>query len=428
MAKSYSVWTRRHRGQWPHPVPQSLLDFDCLASRAERYAERVGVAFEEAFPEWVRRGLRQMVQAIQAPESRVLDDKLGTVIYDFSRLLRSRADLAREWCQYPEIGQEPVRSPVFIVGINRTGTTYLHRLMSRDKRFWVLRLYELGDPVLSVGEYATVAGTLDDPRRARTDEMLQASEIVKAFEGVHDFKIDEPEEDFPIFRMAFAAWVSTVRFHVPALARWLAGCGFRDAYAFHHRVIQHFSWQRRLRQPEFRGQWLFKMPFHLMELESLIETYPDALFIQTHREPKKFMGSWNSLVARARSIDADLGPAHELGVEQLAFMSGMMDKAVRFRETHPELEHRWMDVNYVDLVEDPMAVVHGIYERFNWPLKQSAIYAMDNWLFQQGERRRNQPRHRYDLKDYGLTQEGVNAAFSGYREFLSRRGIRKSGL
>lgn len=426
MAKSYSVWTRRHRQQWPHPVPQSRLDFDCLISRAELYAERAGVAFEEAFPQWVRSGLRQMVQAIKAPESGVLDDKLGTVIYDFSRLLRSRADLAREWCQYPEIGQEPVTSPVFIVGINRTGTTYLHRLMSRDKRFWVLRLHELGDPVLSVPEYATVAGTLNDPRRDRTEEMLKASEIVKAFEGVHDFNIDEPEEDFPIFRMAFAAWVSTVRFHVPAFGRWLAGCGFGNAYAFHRRVIQHFSWQRRIRQPEFRGQWLFKMPFHLLELESLIETYPDALFIQTHREPEKFMGSWNSLVARVRSIDSEPRPDHELGAEQLTFMSGMMDKAVRFRETHPELEHRWMDVNYVDLVEDPLAVVHGIYERFNWPLKRSSICTMDDWLFRQGERRRKERRHRYNLKDYGLTQEDVNAAFSGYREFLSRRGIRRS--
>ena len=103
-----------------------------------------------------------------------------------------------------------------------------------------------------------------------------------------------------------------------------------------------------------------------------------------------------------------------------------MDRAVHFRETHPELEHRWTDVNYVDLVEDPLAVVHGIYERFNWPLKQSVLNTMDDWLFQQRERRRKEPKHRYDLADYGLTSEEVNAAFAGYRDFLTRRGIRKS--
>ena len=87
-----------------------------------------------------------------------------------------------------------------------------------------------------------------------------------------------------------------------------------------------------------------------------------------------------------------------------------------------------MDVNYVDLVEDPMAVVHAIYERFNWPLNQGAINAMDDWLFRQAERRRGEPRHRYDLGNYGLTSEEVNAAFAGYRDFLTRRAIRKSGL
>ena len=105
-----------------------------------------------------------------------------------------------------------------------------------------------------------------------------------------------------------------------------------------------------------------------------------------------------------------------------------MDRSVRFREAHPELEHRWMDVNYVDLVEDPMAVVHEIYERFNWPLKQGAITAMDDWLYRQGQRRRKEPRHRYHLGDYGLTSEEVNDAFAGYRAFLTRRSIRNSGL
>ena len=428
MVKSYSDWTRRHRQHWPYPVTQSRLDFHWLVKRAERFAGREGVAFEQAFPDWVLHGMRQMVQAIKAPESRVLDDQIGGVVYDFCRLLSSRAKLARERCHHPEIDREVVVRPVFIVGINRTGTTYLHRLMSRDERFWVLRLYEYGEPVLSMAEYATVAGTLDDPRRERTEEMLQASEIVKALEGIHDFNIDEPEEDFPIFRMAFAAWVSTVRLHLPEFGRWLTTTGSRKAYAFHRRVIQQYSWQRRIRKPEFRGQWLFKMPFHLMELESLLETYPDALFIQTHRAPNKFMGSWNSLVARVRSIASEPLPAYELGAAQLEFMSGMMEKAVRFRETHPELEHRWIDVNYVDLVEDPLAVVHGIYEHFNWPLKRAAVTAMDHWLLRQVERRRTESRHRYDLADFGLTPEDINTAFAGYEEFLTRSGIRRSSL
>jgi len=419
-------WIMAHRDEWPYPIAQSRLDFDHLLVRAERYAEDRDVPFDSAYPAWMRQSLQQLVRAMKAPDAKLLEDQLSDIVFELSRFLRNNAELARERRQYPEIEREEIARPVFIVGINRTGTTYLHRLMSRDKRFWFLRLYELAEPVLWTDEYVTVAGTPDDPRRARMQGMLDASGILKILEGVHDFNVDEPEEDFPIFRMAFSAWVSTARFHIPEYGRWLAANGSEDAYAYHRHTIQHFAWQRRQCEPGHKGQWLFKMPFHLMELETLLETYPDALFIQTHREPSQFMGSWNSLVERVRSLSSEPSPPHELGAEQLAFMSGMLDKAVDFRLAHPELEDRWIDVNYFNLVEDPLAVVRGIYERFDWPLEQTAIDAMDDWLFRQAEQRRQEKRHRYTLEDYGLRPEEVNAAFARYRDFITDRGIRSS--
>ena len=421
-------WIMAHREEWPYPIAQSRLDFDCLIARAERYVEDESVPFDLAYPVWMRQSLRQLVGAMKAPDAKLLEDKLSDIVFELSRFLRNNAALAREGRQHPEIEREEIVRPIFIVGINRTGTTFLHRLMSRDQRFWVLRLYELAEPVLSMGEYATAAaGTPNDPRRLRMQGMLDASGVLTALDGVHYFNVDEPEEDFPIFRMAFTAWVSTSRFHIPEYGRWLAAKGSKDAYAYHRRIIQHFTWQRRQREPVHKGQWLFKMPFHLMEIETLIETYPDALFIQTHREPTEFMGSWNSLVERVRSLSSQPGLPHELGAEQLAFMSDMLDRAVHFRKTHPELEHRWMDVNYVDLVKDPMSVVRSIYERFDWPLRQSAVTAMEDWKFQQAKRRRKEPKHRYDLADYGLTPEVVDSAFAGYRKFLLHNGVGQSG-
>lgn len=107
-------------------------------------------------------------------------------------------------------------------------------------------------------------------------------------------------------------------------------------------------------------------------------------------------------------------------------MSGMMDRAVHFRETHPELEHRWMDVNYVDLIEDPFGVIRSVYERFGWPLEQTAIEAMEDWREGQAQQRQGEKRHRYDLGDYGITPEQVNEAFARYRNFMTDRGIRSS--
>ena len=226
--------------------------------------------------------------------------------------------------------------------------------------------------------------------------------------------------------MAFSAWVSTARFHIPEYGRWLNANGSEDVYAYHRRIMQHFTWQRRQREPGHNGQWLFKMPFHLMELDTLIKTYPDALFIQTHREPSQFMGSWSSLVERVRSLSSEPLPPNEFGAEQLAFMSGMLDKAVGFRLAHPELEDRWVDVNYIDLVENPFGVIRRIYKHFGWTLKQAASDAMEEWQFHQAEKRRTETRHRYALEDYGLTPETVNAAFKRYRDFITSRGIRSS--
>ncbi len=411
---------------WPYPASHGRLDFACLIDRAKRYAKDNGVSFESAYPTWMRQNLQQLVQAFQASDAKLLENKIVDIAFDLSRLLIINAGFARERQRYPEIEREEIARPVFIVGINRTGTTYLHRLMSRDQRFWALRGYEYTAPRLSKGEYATIGCTADDPRRAWVEDLLNSSDALELFEGVHDFNVDEPSEDFPILSMAFGSWTLIVRFRIPEFGRWLDATGLQHAYAHHRRTMQNLTWQRRQRQPEHQGQWLFKMPFHLMELETLVETYPDALFIQTHREPTQFMGSWNSFVERAHSLVYEPQPRETFSAEQLALMSGMMERAVHFRETHPELEDRWMDVNYVDLIEDPFGVVRRIYQHFGWTLEQEALDAMEEWQFRQAEKRRGEKRHRYALEDYGLTPEAVNAAFKRYRDFLTTRGIRVS--
>jgi len=135
------------------------------------------------------------------------------------------------------------------------------------------------------------------------------------------------------------------------------------------------------------------------------------------------MGSWNSLVERARSVVMKPLSGDKTGAEQLAFMSEMLNGATRFRSAHPELEHRWVDVAYVDLIRDPMKVVRDIYSRFGWPLEQTAVNEMEDWLSWQEDLRRREKRHSYLLKDFGLTAGQVNAAFAPYLDFATARGI-----
>ena len=421
-ARSYG-WVRRHREEWPYPVPQGRLDFDGLVGQAETYAERMGVPFERTYPGWMRVALGRLVEALQSPEARLRESRLSHIIYGLTRVLRNNAALARERQQHPEIERERITRPVFIVGINRTGTTFLHRLLSRDPQFWTLRRYELVDSVLSTDAYGTIAGTAKDPRRVYAEELMDATNFADRLSGMHRLDMDEPDEDFMLLRMAFSTWINTVAHYVPAYGRWLAETGSRNAYAYHRSIMQHFTWQRQQRNCRGQQRWLLKMPFHLMELEVLLETYPDAVFIQTHREPVQFMASWNSVVERIRSFSTEPRPRHETGAEQLAQMSRMLNGAMRFRASRPALDKRWVDVRYSDLVEDPMAVVADIYADFGWPLDSTAVDGMQAWLGFQDEQRQREPRHEYSLEDYGLTTKAVNAAFEPYREYVATRGI-----
>ena len=423
----YNRWVREHRKEWPHPVPRRRLRLDQIMRQARRFAEQNQVSFDSTYPDWMLEGLSCLIDALNAPEADLAERRVSHVVYDLCRILRNNAELAGERLRYPEIAAQEIRQPVFIVGINRTGTTFLHRLIARDDRFWALLAYEYVEPVIPGGDYASLAGTPDDPRRTAAADVFEASGIIDSFAGLHHIGLDEPEEDIPILRLSFRSWQFPTRYRVPRYRRWLEASGSRPAYRHHRRTMQHYNHQRRQSHPGPERQWLFKMPYHLMELEALLEVYPDALIIQTHREPVEFMGSWNSLVEQVGRATLQPSPREVIGREQLAFMSGMLDRAVDFRSAHPELEHRWLDVSYYDLLRDPMAVVGEIYERCGWSLEPDAVDAMDAWLEEQGRRRRSEKRHRYDIADYGLNREMVDAAFSRYRDFVSQRGIQGPG-
>ncbi len=424
----YSRWVRDHSEEWPHPLPRRSLSLDQLLKQARRYARENGVSFDDTYPEWMLEGLEQLVEAFGSSQARVPRSRIGLITFDLCWLLRNNAELASERLRYPEIERQEIVRPVFIVGINRTGTTYLHRLMARDPRFWALRAYEYVEPVIASGDYVGLAGTPGDPRRALARDVFEASGLIDSFEGTHHMSVDEPEEDIPLLRLSFRAWVFATRYYIPGYERWLETSGSRESYGLHRRIMQHYTWQRRARYPGVDGQWLFKMPAHLRELESLVRAYPDALFIQTHREPAQFMGSWCSLVERIRVDVTEPRPREVLGAEQLRAMSRLLGGAVEFRRSHPELEDRWVDVSYYDLVRDPMAVTAHIYERRGWPLDPEAFATMETWLDEQRERRRTEKRHTYDIADYGLTREMIDEAFARYRDFLSESDRRASLL
>lgn len=420
-------WIRNHPDEWPYPRAESHLDLDRLLAQGTRHAEHLGLTSDEVLPAWMQAGLYRLVEALQAPANGMRESAKGSVVFELSRALQHSACLTGDRMRYPDIALTEIAQPVFIVGINRTGTTLLHRLLSRDPRFRTLQGFEM------VGSFSVdrardeIWGTPDDPRLQEFSDWFEATGMGTEFAGLHHIDPNEAEEEFMALRACFHSWEFTVHHHIPAYVQWLAQADMYQAYCYHRRTLQHFAHVDRVRQVP-PAQWLLKFPFHLMELEALIQAYPDALFIQTHRAPHQFMGSWNSLVRRLRSLTCGPRPPHELGAEQLTLMSGMMDRAMDFRLAHPELEHRWFDLSYYDLVRDPMAMVEVVYDHFGWNLEPRSAAAMDDWLARQARLRSRETPHQYDLADYGLTRDKVDKAFAGYREFVGDRHIHPSRM
>jgi hypothetical protein len=423
-ARSLS-WIGRHPGDWPYQRPAVSLDAGSLRRQAREFAARLDVGLDDAYPPELLDGLDQLVAALRAPAARIRDDRHPAISFDLGRKLWNRASLAAELARHPQISRERVDRPVFILGINRTGTTLLHRLLAQGTRFWAPYPDEIAHPALPGGGLPGDGQAA--ARRRYADDLLRATGIAEAMRDIHAVDTGEPEEEFALLEESFAAWTYTLRFAVPGYARWLAGRDAGFAYGVHRQAMRHLSWQRGTRLGDQPRQWLLKMPFHLAEPRALVAAYPDAVFIQTHRSPAEFLPSWLSLAESVRSLSAHplaaTGKA-ELGAEQLEFMSRMLEGVARLRGADPDFDRRFIDVSYLDLVADPVGTAGEIYRQAGWTLDEQTRARMERWHAGQAAQRRAQRRHQYALSAYGLSDGQVEGAFRGYAGLVAANKIR----
>ena len=415
------IWKLNNSDDWPYPIPTGCLDADQLLKRAEHFAQASHVRYSDVYPANVVVGLQHLVAALNLPEARLRDDRKAILAFGVNRMLKNRALLARERQTHSAIRTRKITHPVFIVGINRTGTTFLHRLLYQDPQFWAPKRYEMNEPLMPDHGSLSEALTKSDPRRDEHAEVLKALGLAKRFSGIHPFVPDGPEEDYTLLQMSFCSWTNAIANHIPSYTAWLKEADFNSAYAYHRQVLQYFSWQRLHSTPQ--RTWLLKMPFHLKELGALLKAYPDAIFIQTHRQPGQFMGSWSSLAHRLRGITTEPFPQDFMGREQLPVMSRMLNEAIDFRSANMSRIHRWIDVRFVDLVSTPLKTVKSIYDQLGWSLSEQAESAMIEWLRQKAIQRKQVPRHKYRLEDYGLSIADVHDAFAPYLEFTHERRL-----
>lgn len=283
-------------------------------------------------------------------------------------ILEARLKFARQY-QAQVQNAEPsfALAPIFITGMPRSGSTFLHELLVQDYSLRAPRVWEVMSP----------AGAAMPDRGWRDLRVWRAAwclwwfrRLAPKADAVYPMRARTPHECVAIqsYTLLSEEFISTC--HVPGYERFLRAADLRPAYAWQKRFLQFLE----TRQPQKR--WALKSPDHVRGLEALFTEFPNALIIQTHRNPLDSLRSsiqltevLHRLFGRPRSRD-------QLARREAENLACNMDRLIQFRDQHPELASRFIDVNYSELTQDPLRVVRRIFRHFDIPLSEGAIARM----------------------------------------------------
>ncbi|MGZ4509946.1 MAG: sulfotransferase family protein, partial [Mycobacterium sp.] len=303
--------------------------------------------------------------------------------------------------RHPEINDQVVGGPVFVIGLPRTGTTALSQLVAADPQFRSLRMWESQAPTPP----PDAATQPSDPRIAQAEagrKMLD--DMFPLMKTLYNSEPTAPTECQDLMGMSFRTFHFDGAVRAPRYLAWLMDCDMRETYTFHRRVLQLLQWHC---PPVL---WHLKTPVHMFALDALVESYPNAKFLWSHRDPAKVMGSLCSLIQYVRSWSSDRNDPEELGAEQVDSWVEAVRRAMDFRA---RMGHeRFADVSFADLQTDPVHTLQTGYERLGLSFTQATSDSVEQWA--KGHTPDSRGAHDYDLADYGLTPEGVRERFADY--------------
>ena len=267
---------------------------------------------------------------------------------------------AQEWIRvHPEITREVIVAPIVVVGMMRSGTTLLQRLLAADNRFHCAYGWEVVEVAPKLGYDWS---TREDPRIAVSEKREATSrELAPELFSIHPMYAREPEEEIVFLSDAFLSHVPESGAHVPRYRAWIDGQDFAPAYAYLHRMLQFLQWQKR-RRGVAASRWVLKSPAHLGYLDTLRTHFPDLHVVHMHRDPRETIPSGASLNATLHAMHADNVDRDRVGAEWLQRMGWTNDRAMAARAGWSDEAARCTDVEFADAVADPIAQVARVYD------------------------------------------------------------------
>jgi hypothetical protein len=347
-----------------------------------------------------REGLERLVESMNN-EGDLTEMGEAMQHHRLGALLVSRLQVEDTYRMHPEIDDQEVAGPVFVIGLPRTGTTALSQLVAADPQFRSLRLWESGTPV-PPPETATEHS---DPRIAGTEEGLALmNETFPLMQTMHHSEATTATECQDLMGMSFRTAHFDGFARVPSYMDWVIDTDMRETYRYHRRVLRLLQWHC---PPTL---WHLKTPVHMFALDALVEAYPNARFLWSHRDPAKVLASVCSLIHYTRSWSSDRDDAVELGAEELERWAVAVERAMDFRSRMGD--ERFADISFADLQSDPVTALGTGLARIGLDFNEASRASVTEWAgtHQPG----SHGGHSYDMADFGLDPGQIRERFAPY--------------
>jgi hypothetical protein len=347
---------------------------------------------------------------------RALDEEAGLTILGrwltrqfLVRLLQVRLQIDAYVRMDPGVVDEDVHAPLFVTGAARSGTTILFGVLSCDPSLRAPEGWELLRPIPPpTPERYPDAGRVT---LAET-ELRRMANVVTSLDAIHHYHGRMPKECVSTMSLAFLSEEFTARYRVPTYAAYLDELSsLRPAYDIHRLVLQIL--QRRFP----RRRWILKSPVHLRSPRTLLDVYPDARLIVTHRDPLTVLPSTTSLIANLRLAHSDGVDFAEIGRYQRDLLARELDQLVtacRDGELDPE---RTCHVRYEDFMSAPLDAVQVVYTHLGFELEPVVEDAMGRYLAERPKDALGV--HRYSFTDLDLDSDEERSRFERYQEWFA---------
>jgi len=325
--------------------------------------------------------------------------------------LEARLRVVADMKRHPEIEARAVDRPVFIVGLPRSGTTVSFDMLGSDPAFRFPREWEWMLPWP-----ATQAATIDsDPRIDLIQPMMRRfSEAAPELAAVQRFDCTLPGECNTGLMYNFTSTNIHAEFNTIRHLRWIVEGYTKGMYRDHRRLLQYMQWQGPA------GRWLLKSPQHMFDLPGLMEVYPDARIVWTHRDPVAAFSSLSSMIVLLQRA-ADLSPdPHEVGRMVTYAWSRAILNGLNARKADPAIAAATIDVAHSRIVTDPISAMRDIYAHIDQPFTAETEARLR--AFAKDDKAQRLGRHKHKPEMFGIDPEDVRSTlepyFEGFADFL----------